>query len=119
MGRADKKWDRDYKVKKFEADENYRTKDLARREEDSKSNREYREKMLGLKGQELQIKKSRAANKGDGKHKTPKPQEHKDWGGDLGEYTVIVSGNMPEAAKQKARSVFIQKYGVDPEKYLR
>lgn len=119
MNQKDKQWDRDYKVKKFEADENYRTKDLARREEDSKSNREYREKMLGLKGEELKIKRSKAVGGGDGKDKNPKPQEHKDWGRDLGEYTIIVSGNMPEAAKQKARSVFIQKYNVDPEKYLR
>ena len=66
MNQKDKQWDRDYKVKKFEADENYRTKDLARREEDSKNNREYREKMLGLKGEELKIKRTRAARKGGG-----------------------------------------------------
>lgn len=114
MNQKDKQWDRDYKVKKFEADENYRTKDLARREEDSKSNREYREKMLGLKGQELQIKKTRAANKGNGK--TQKAENHPEWSEDLAGY--LERAAISPEAKREAKIIFIQKYGKDPDKYL-
>lgn len=108
MGQKDKQWDRDYKVKKFEADEAYREKDLARKAEDSKSNREYREKMLGLKGQELQIKKSRAANKGDGK-KT-KLEDNPNYRAALSQYV-----NLTGSKKKYARQKFLNDFGVDPE----
>lgn len=67
------------------------------------------------------IRANNSGKKGGGSGKTtqPKPQDHKDWNSDLAGFTQIMTDPryVDKAGEAKAR--FIQKYGVDPMKYVK
>ena len=54
-----------------------------------------------------------------GKSKPIKPQQHEDWGNDLAGYIERLNDPRYEKQISKMKSMFIQKYGVDPDKYIR
>lgn len=51
--------------------------------------------------------------------KTPKPQEHKDWGNDLAGYSQRLTDPRYSSQIPNMKAKFIQKYGVDPDKYIK
>lgn len=57
--------------------------------------------------------------KGGAKPKATKPQDNKDWAGDLAGFTTIMSNPKYIDKLDIARSRFIGKYGVDPMKYVK
>ena len=61
----------------------------------------------------------RANKAGTGKGKTVKPQDNPDWNRDLADYTARLTNPKYAAQKQKMKAIFIQKHGVDPDKYIK
>ena len=61
----------------------------------------------------------RANKTGTGKGKTVKPQDNPDWNRDLADYTARLTNPNYAAQKQKMKAIFIQKHGVDPDKYIK
>lgn len=57
--------------------------------------------------------------KGGGKSPVNKPQNHKDWNKDLADYTERITRPEYVAQKQKMKAIFVSKYGVDPDKYIK
>lgn len=57
--------------------------------------------------------------KGSGKTPANKPQNHKDWNKDLADYTERITRPEYVAQKQKMKAIFVSKYGVDPDKYIK
>lgn len=66
------------------------------------------------------IKANKTGNgKGSGKTPANKPQNHKDWNKDLAGFSMFVSDSKYIDKIDIARSRFINKYGVDPMKYIK
>lgn len=51
--------------------------------------------------------------------KATKPQQHPDWGNDLAEYATKITDDRYSGKIPKMKQLFIQKYGVDPDKYIK
>lgn len=73
-----------------------------------------------IKANASMIKATKTGTKGGGT-RTPakKPQDHPDWGNDLSGFYQIVTNPRLAAKSDVARARFVQKYGVDPMKYVK
>jgi hypothetical protein len=63
--------------------------------------------------------KSSSKTGGKGTKTTTKPQEHKDWNTDISGYMQIRSNPQYADRINEARARFLNKYGVDPDKYIK
>jgi len=108
----------DYYMKKADSDELYK-----------KAMIDINNGKLGVAKQNANTKEYAAHNKGSGSKggkgsskggsKAPKPQEHKDWNADLAGYSARKSNPKYASSRGQLKAMFIQKYGVDPDKYLK
>lgn len=65
------------------------------------------------------ISANKKGSSSKGGSKTPKPQEHPDWAGDLAGYSKILTNPQYVDKVPEAKARFINKYGVDPMKYIK
>lgn len=64
------------------------------------------------------VTRANNSGKGSGKAATKKPQDNPDWDNDLAGYYQILTNPRLAAKSGIARARFVQKYGVDPMKYV-
>lgn len=65
------------------------------------------------------VTRANNSGKGSGKATTKKPQDNPDWNNDLAGYYQILTSPKLAAKSDIARARFVQKYGVDPMKYVK
>lgn len=118
-----KQQENDLKKVYYDALANYRTGML----ENAKKKTEIDEAYKGtkaandtIKANASMIKATKTGTKGGGtRTAAKKPQDHPDWGNDLSGFYQIVTNPRLAAKSDVARARFVQKYGVDPMKYVK
>ena len=116
-----KQWENERMKAYYQAMADYRAGML----ENAKKKTEIDEKYKNVKATNDTIKanasmiKAQKTGKKTGTSKTPKPQEHPDWGSDLAGYTERLSNPRYATQLGNMKAAFIKKYGVDPDKYIK
>lgn len=116
-----KQWENERMKAYYQAMADYRAGML----ENAKKKTEIDEKYKNVKATNDTIKanasmiKAQKTGKKTGTSKTPKPQEHPDWGSDLAGYTKRLSNPRYATQLGNMKAAFIKKYGVDPDKYIK
>lgn len=64
-------------------------------------------------------KVGQGSNKGSGKGKTTKPEQHPDWGKDLAEYYTLINNPKYATKMPQIKARFMSKYGEDPDKHIK
>lgn len=89
--------------------------------EKNKIDKKYKEAKIvnDTKRANAAVTRANNSGKGNGKATTKKPQDNPDWNNDLAGYYQILTSPKLAAKSDIARARFVQKYGVDPMKYVK
>lgn len=118
-----KQQENDLKKVYYDALANYRTGMLENAKNKTEIDKAYKGTKAAndtIKANASMIKATKTGAKGGGtRTATKKPQDHPDWGNDLSGFYQIVTNPRLAAKSDVARARFVQKYGVDPMKYVK
>lgn len=102
-------------------DNDYRSKMVEIAKEKNEIDKRYKEAIIvnDTKRANAAVTRANNSGKGSGKAATKKPQDNPDWNNDLEGYYQILTNPRLAAKSGIARARFVQKYGVDPMKYVK
>lgn len=116
-----KQMDNELKKVYYDALADYRSKMVENAQKKTEIDEKYKEAKIvnDTKKANATVTKANNSGKGSGKAATKKPQDNPDWNNDLAGYYQILTNPRLTAKSDIARARFVQKYGVDPMKYVK